>query len=55
MGSVISLGWKIYDWAVLTGESQPSQNSLARITFELLMFILSKMGLVAVGSEPSVV
>ena len=56
MGTVIVLGWKIYDWAVLTGESQPSANTLARITFVLLMLMaFVYFVLVAFGSLPSVV
>ena len=38
-GSVISRPWLIYDSAVLTGESHPSQNSLARTTVDLAMLM----------------
>ena len=54
MGTVTALGWKMYDWAVLTGESQPLQNSLARITLVPSMSMWSSYSaLVAVGSLPS--
>ena len=56
MGMVIALGWKMYDWPTLMGDSQPAQNTLARITVLLLMLIAEVYFLlVAVGSLPSVV
>ena len=56
MGRVISLGWKMYDCAELIGDNQPSQNSLARITFVLpILMGLVYFVLLLVGSLPSVV
>ena len=56
MGSVISLGWNTYDWAVLMGDSQPLQNALARTTVVLVMSMADEYFLlVATGSLPSVV
>ena len=56
MGIVMLLGWKIYDWAVLNGESQPSQNTLARIAVDLVILkAFVYFVLVAMGSLPSVV
>ena len=56
MGVVIALGWKMYDWPTLMGDSQPAQNTLARITVVLLMLMAEVYFLlVAIGSLPSVV
>jgi hypothetical protein len=53
---VISLGWKIYDWAVLNGESHPSQNTLARMAVVLLIVRASVYFVLdATGSLPLVV
>ena len=56
MGIVSFMSWKIYDSTVLLGESQPSQNSLARTTLESVMGISEVyFVLESVGSEPFVV
>ena len=56
MGTVIVLGWKMYDWAVEAGDRQSALNNLARITVVVLMgMAVVYCVLVAVGSEPSVV